>query len=378
MDIKKNPLSIAFGIFLNEERKKISGSSIEEFLKKLDSGKVLEEDSSYSESLYRLVEGGNARIHPKHLFQYIGAFYGSNIKFEPFCQLIIAIQFLDSYLGNYDKFTKAYKYLKDSGNSKYEYLLETVEPYIKYLHKNNSGIKEKMITGGVIEKLRQFLSSNTYEDFGKPAPEVQELKIFREFPTMYYGIIDQFVKSLIALPISVKAKMLWAWEDKNENNIEYLYAVSKSIESIISEENFSRYEYRYLLSPDSIFKEAHIVFLTKGDEIELKSEFCLKLKAGLKEKIDELYLIDFESKMEKVHIYCRNLSSSDSQAIFDDADTSDPAKTENYNLAWAFKLRDNINVGFKGLIGKNNELKEALNLTWDKTTTLLDQIKKLI
>lgn len=136
MEVKKNPLSIALGIFLSEERRKFSDSSVKAVVRELNLGESFDSETTYSESLYRMVESGNARIHPKHLFEYIRVFNESSINVEPFCQLIIAIQFLDAYLGDSRKFNKAYTYLKQSGNTKYESLLEAIQPYLKYLDKN--------------------------------------------------------------------------------------------------------------------------------------------------------------------------------------------------------------------------------------------------
>jgi hypothetical protein len=378
MEVKKNPLSIALGIFLSEERRKFSDSSVKAVVRELNLGESFDSETTYSESLYRMVESGNARIHPKHLFEYIRVFNESSINVEPFCQLIIAIQFLDAYLGDSRKFNKAYTYLKQSGNTKYESLLEAIQPYLKYLDKNYSVIKEQMISGSVIKKLRQFLSMDTYEDFGKSHQEIQQLKIIRDVPTIYYSFIDNFVKSLLNLPIEIKGKSLWAWEAIQ--NIEYLFSISKDVKTIISKENFKNYKYKYVLSPNSDFKEAHLIFLTNENAHELKKNFCKLLKEALMRDRENDYLKDFDTKMENIFIYSLKINDELQKKIFSNTRLVDlGTDSDYYNAAWAFQLKDNNSVGFKGVIDRKTwMLTEALSLTWGETNDLIKEIKSLI
>jgi len=384
MKIKKNPLSIALGIFFSEERKKLNDPSVSAVVRKFELGNFFENESSYSESLYRMVESGNARIHPKHLFEFIRVFEVSNIKIEPFCQLVIAIQFLDAYLDDKLQFNKAYNYLKQSGDSKYEALLDSIYPFIKDLDKSYPVIKEKMISGMAIQSVRQFLSRNTHEDFGKSAHEIHELRVFHNVPTIYHGFIDTFVNNLLSLPIEINGNSLWKWEESNLTSIEYVYSIAKDVESIISLDNFRRYKYKFVLAPNSNFKEAHLIFLTKENSKVLKKKFSSLLKQALLEnKEDQIYLENFDSKMEKIFIYNYLSIPKDLQKrIFSKSTSLDLTDVKDYyNIAWAFQLRDTKVglVGFKGCIDKKTWLlSEALNLNWSDTKSLITEIKELI
>lgn len=366
--LNRNPLSIALGAYLGAERQRISPD--------LKSGKLAQK-LGVGESLYRMIESGNARIHPKNFLKFISVFEASSIEHGAFCRLLIAIQFLDSFLDSSDEFASAVIQLK-ANDERYSELLTSLQPLFEKVLKGDDDLKEVLQTGKVVESIREFLSQP--DSGAKETDEVQQEKIagiFQEIPTIYYSFIDKMIQDLMTLPLGFRSGDLWKWEKNNRSDFKYLHAVVKDVEAIISETNFKQYKYEYLWSPN--FIEAHIIFVGNHNEKKLHNEFCKLLKKSLEASHDIHLLHDFDEKVKKLFIHSVELTPDENKEIFTDVDPNDLSDTIRYDLAWVFELQRKVFVGLKAKVPNESwKLQEGISLNWNKTSLLYNKIKEIV
>jgi hypothetical protein len=366
--LNRNPLSIALGAYLGAERQRISPD--------LKSGKLAQK-LGVGESLYRMIESGNARIHPKNFLKFISVFEASSIEHGAFCRLLIAIQFLDSFLDSSNEFASAVTQLK-ANDERYSELLNSLQPLFEKVLKGVDDLKEVLQTGKVVESIREFLSQP--DSASKETNEVQQEKItgiFQEIPTIYYSFIDKMIQDLMTLPLGFRSGDLWKWEKNNRSDFKYLYAVVKDVEAIISENNFKQYKYEYLWSPN--FIEAHIIFVGNHNETKLHNEFCKLLKKSLEATHDIHLLHDFDEKVKKLFIHSVELTPDENKEIFTDVDPYDLSDTTKYDLAWVFELQRKVFVGLKAKVPNESwKLQEGISLNWNKTSLLYNKLKEIV
>jgi hypothetical protein len=303
--LEKNPLNLALGAYFSHERLKIAPDN---------SSKAVANLLDIGESLYRMIESGNARVHPKNVTKFIQVFGASHIDFDALCKLLIAIQFLDVSSGSVEDFDKAITELKDA-DLKISILLNSIHTLIKAVKNKNDNQKEIANQKIIIESIHNFLSN--HGNFGKQEKEIKNERIeriFKHLPTLYYDLIDNFIDDLLNLPMGFRANDLKRWEDRNveKENIKSMYAIVKYKESIISDENFKDYKYKFLW--DKKFQQAHMVFITDESKNAIENEFKAKLFNAIKDnpKTKE----SFEKAMDKMKISVVKLSEDEGSKIF--------------------------------------------------------------
>ena len=365
--INRNPLSIALGAYLSAERQRISPD--------LKSGRLAQK-IGIGESLYRMIESGNARIHPKYFLNFISVFEASSIEHGAFCRLLIVIQFLDSFLDSSSDFAFAVKQLK-AYDQRYFELLNSLQPLLDSVMRGEENFGEIFKTGRVVESVKDFLSQP--DSGSKETSELQQEKIagiFQEIPTIYYSFIDKMAQDLMTLPLGFRSGDLWKWEKNNRTEFKYLYAFVKDVKAIISKDNFSRYKWEYLWS--SNFIEAHLIFLGKHNEGKLHNDFCKYLKLSLEASRDIKMLSDFSEITKKIKIHCVELTNDEISEILTDVDPNDLNEITNYELAWVFELQRKIFVGLKAkVISADWKIQEGISLNWKKTDGLYKKLKDI-
>ncbi|MFN3299835.1 MAG: hypothetical protein ACK41Z_06545 [Sediminibacterium sp.] len=113
--LDKNLLSVALGSYLVRERAALINSK----------SKDVSSAIGISDSLYRMIEAGSARIHPKYILDFIKVFNASSIQFNAFAEIIFLIQFLDSFTSDANKYNEALNNLLEK-TTKYQKILETI------------------------------------------------------------------------------------------------------------------------------------------------------------------------------------------------------------------------------------------------------------
>jgi transcriptional regulator with XRE-family HTH domain len=368
----KNPIAIIFGGVLRETRKELN-IPIQELVDTI----------GINISYYRLLESGTHVIHISKTIDLVNAFnhFGANLNYEGVTKIIMGIYYTQSLIAETNK---------EIIHSKIETLLENLKEldnklYILLQEFYNNGLFKLMPDGKFnLEKINsnelgglvnQFLTN--YTDYGKEEKVVINEKvqqIFQNLPTLYYEFVDNFINDLLNLPMGFRINDLKKWEDRNtdKQNIKSLYALIKYKDSIIDDNNFSKYKYKFLW--DKSFHKANMVFITPLSKEQVQKEFKEKLYNAIK---DSPNMRDgFDKAIEKLNISVVTISDEVSSKIFTVSD--DPIE---YNLAWVFCLQSNINVGLKAKVyfdnNQINEFRDFISLNYEDSQDLLNNIMQL-
>lgn len=360
MATDRNPLSIALGAYFSSEKFRFGNDTKSSSIaRKLEIG----------ESLYRMIESGNARVHPKNAFKFIEVFNVNQIHFDALCKLLFAIQFIDAQMSTVAEFENAIKTLKGKTDDKLANFLDEINPIIEAVKIDEVAIKKACSDSRVIAAVGNFLSANpTYSFVAKNAQELTLNKILSQLPTLYYDFIEKTIDNLLSLPMGFRKDDLWKWENINKSKFEYLYAVIKDRDSIIDENNFENYRYEYLWNDE--FKEAHMVFVGEHDVKTLKKDFCKKLKSVFPTNSD--LLKNFDEAMEKVKFY-----STNNQTLVDGILTSPLNSKDNFIVAWIFVLNTQVDVGLMANQSGAN-FTDFISLNFEDSQNLFNKIKQII
>lgn len=370
--LDKNLLSVAFGNYLSKERAALVNSK----------SKDIAPDIGISDSLYRMIESGSARIHPKYILDFIRVFNGSNIQFDAFAELILLIQFLDSYTETYSKYHSALKELKEKA-TKYNKLLESVEYLLIEVQKSKpKNIQD--LENNVSENIKSFLSLGNL--YNKTQVEIQESypsNFFKNIPTHQMEIFEKIKQYVLLQPKSYTAITSWDWEKNNMPLFTNCIILDKQPDIITGLKNLTNYRYEYLWQ--SGFHKTSILFIGNETSITYKNLFKLNLRKSLEAlslkdntKIGgdaKEMLKDFDEIIDKkVEVKC--ISTQEDKIL---AAKILKATEENpYNAAWVFSLDNFFNVGVRAIVeGDDARLAKGDYLTFDDTLTTLKELTDL-
>jgi uncharacterized protein YdcH (DUF465 family) len=272
--VEKNPLSVALGYYLSRERQQLPkdiGNKSKDVAAAIKIG----------DSLYRMIESGNARIHPKTVLKYISVFNSSGIKFEALCKFLVTIHFLDAYLEDYTEFKKAINELKDV-DEQFKTLFEAMRPVFESIEKGNQNIKPLIEEEKIYDEIRKLLTES--DSYGKSSEEIQEeqiVKIYNRVPTFYSDFAHEILNKIFSLPLTIRFSKLWQWEDEYSSRFRLMYSIVKNHENVTSYSNLFRYNYKFLWEKD--FEKFHFIFLD-CDKDGVKEKFKTNLKEVYKNK----------------------------------------------------------------------------------------------
>lgn len=361
VQLNRNPLSICLGVYFSQERKKIAPHN---------RAKDVANDLNMSESLYRMIESGNARIHAKYLPNYIRVFQASNIQFDPFCKIIIAIQFIDSFMDPSDSnyFINAINTLKTI-DSDYKILFNKIIPLMNQINYEDENFRDTFITRGVIEEIGFYLSSVTYKSYSKSRVESQRDLInsfLNRIPSIHYHIVESFMTSLEYLPRSFRRYDLWKWEKSNNRKIEKLYALLYETDFIINENNLSAYPYSYIW--EDTFKEGHLLCWSDKSSVELKTKFSNIIKKIAEKKFkDNFKESEYLKVVAKFHFHI----VKDHETITRILNLKD-----KWKIAWIFELNTGAKVGLRAQ-QEGSKFFDYISLNMEKTERLYEDLKSL-
>lgn len=143
----RNPLAQALGIVLQNTRDKMGGISSNEVANRL----------GLAASHYRMIEAGSAILQPSRAIRVIQTF--ETIEFVPLCQVLVAIQILDSIKDSVDDMRTISAVLAETvppmagifkGFNKLWNMIETKEA---------ADVMKKLISEGVVKELEAFLTT---------------------------------------------------------------------------------------------------------------------------------------------------------------------------------------------------------------------------
>ena len=290
----RNPLAQALGIVLQNTRDKMGGISSNEVANRL----------GLAASHYRMIEAGSAILQPSRVIKVIQTF--KTIEYVPLCQVLVAIQILDSVKDSVDDMRTISAVLSETappmsgffkGLNKLWNMIETKEA---------SDVMKKLISEGVVKELETFLTtepilltSEQINNFMTPTyqyPITGQLyskigNILQGVAPFYLDTILQLIENLKGITPRVTAEELARWESTHKSRITHIIGVLRNPQILFDVESF---DYGFLWQEN--FQKLLIIH---RDQPEPKN-------ISVKEKITDSLRKKFETERIK---YGRELQS---------------------------------------------------------------------
>jgi hypothetical protein len=369
--LDKNLLSVALGNYLIKERAALINSKSKDVAAAI----------GISDSLYRMIEAGSARIHPKYILDFIKVFNASSIQFNAFAEIIFLIQFLDSFTDNANKYSGALNNLLTKTN-KYIKILEPLEQLSLELQKSKPKNVE-VLQAVIVEELKSFLSLGDLHS--KTQSEIQESypdTFFKDIPTNQVGIFEKIKEFVLTQPRTYSSATSWDWEKNNKTFFKNCFILDKQPEIITGLKNLSNYRYEYLWEAN--FEKTCILFISNETPEKHKDVFKKNLKKSFdnRSKQNDVEgqrakerLITFDKIIdEKIEMKCISAESDKIEAN----KILKATESNNYNAAWVFSLSNFLNVGVRAILeGDEARLTQGDYLTFEETYTILKELEEL-
>jgi transcriptional regulator with XRE-family HTH domain len=290
----RNPLAQALGLVLKNTRDKMGGISSSEIAGRL----------GLAASHYRMIESGSAILQPSRAIKVIQTF--ETIEYVPLCQVLVAIQVLDSVKDSVDDMRTISAVLAEAvpamekilkGLNKLWNIIETKEP---------TEAARKLESEGISRELENFLTTepvsftaDQLDNFMTPTyqyPISGQLyskigNILQGVAPFYLDTILELIENLKGITPRVTAEELARWESKHKSRITHIIGVIRNPEIIFDVESF---DYGFLW--DENFKKLLIIH---RDQPNLKN-------ISVRDKIAESLRKKFETERIK---YDRELQS---------------------------------------------------------------------
>ena len=274
LKVEKNPLSVVLGYYLSRERQLLPKDLGNKSKDVADAIKI-------GDSLYRMIESGNARIHPKTVLKYISVFNSRGIKFEALCKVLIAIHYLDAHLNDFNEFKKAADELKGI-DEQFRTLFDAMAPVFREIENGNQNIKQLIEDENIYEEIKKLLTETEF--YGKNVEDIQDeqiVKTYSRVPTFYSDFAGDILNRIFSLPLTIRFSKLWQWEDEYSSRFRLMYSIVKDHRNVTSLANLFRYNYKFLWEKD--FVKFHFIFLD-CDKDEVVREFKKNLRTAYEKK----------------------------------------------------------------------------------------------
>ncbi len=292
----RNPLTQTLGLVLQTIRDKMGGVSSSDIASAL----------GLAASHYRMIEAGSANLQPSRAVKIVQTF--DTIEFIPLCQVLIAIQSIDSAMES----TADMKAMAD--------LLSEVNPTLRNLFEKFSPLWETIQTATVAEVARRIretgidrelekflttepvtLTADQINNFMSPTyqqPISGQLyykigNILQGLAPFYLDTVLELIDNLRNITPRVTPSELARWESQHKNRIAYIVGVVRKSEIIL---NVNTFDYSFLWQDN--FRK---LFIIHRDSPVMKTE---SVQATITEKLRHR----FESERVK---YDRELATFD-------------------------------------------------------------------
>ena len=347
MPVFKNPLSVAFGMAIQQERKKLSISDDE-----------LAENIGIKPSFFKLIENGTNNLHVNKSVALVESLE-CMLSFNSVSKILTAISMIEAVKRdseNSDASEELQQRTYVTGISLVLEKLSIHEPSLKDLmnHFNDSEFLDAISTSNTKEAkhliIGNFLDVEMVNFLCHPVNHYPEkasnhylIDKILESPTLYYDFIANTIEGFTTLPITVKHSDLWRWEEKHQQQFKEMVCLTRSTKSVVSIENLRRYHFNHLWEHQ--FTRARFIFLSEESPQHLEEDFKFLYKQRLEESInrecESEHLIinaqdkqkNFDKALRKIKFQCTNNDVSD---LIDD----------EYTAIWFFTFQNSMVVGF--------------------------------
>ena len=294
----RNPLAQALGLVLQNTRDKMGGISSSEIAGRL----------GLAASHYRMIESGSAILQPSRAIKIIQTF--ETIEYVPLCQVLVAIQVLDSVKDSVDDMRTISAVLAEvvpamekilKGLNKLWNIIETKEP---------TEAARKLEGEGIARELENFLTTepvsftaDQLDNFMTPTYQYPiSGQLYSKIGNILYGVapfyldtILQLIENLKGITPRVTAEELARWESKHKSRITHIIGVIRNPEIIFDVESF---DYGFLWEEN--FRKLLIIH---RDQPNLK-DVCVR------DKIAESLRKKFETERIKYERELQNLEQT--------------------------------------------------------------------
>ncbi|MFC1737803.1 hypothetical protein ACFL1G_01990 [Planctomycetota bacterium] len=292
----KNPLAQTLGLVMQNMRDRMGGVSSSEIASRL----------GLAASHYRMIEAGSAILQPSRAIRIVQTF--ETIEFVPLCQIMVAIQILDSAKSSIADMHTTTDMLIEANPALSEILkkLDALWDVIK--NGKPSEVAEKIVSDGIEDELTKFLTTEPVnltaeqiDNFMAPTyqhPLTGQLydkigNILHGVAPFYLDTVLQLIDNLKNITPRVTAEELARWEMLHKNRISDIIGIVRKPEVVLDVNTF---DFSFLWQQN--FRKMIIIHRDKS-QLQDKS---------MHQQIKELLRSKFENERAK---YERELESFD-------------------------------------------------------------------
>ena len=276
----KNPLAQALGLVLQSTRDKMGGISSAEIASRL----------GLAASHYRMIEAGSAILHPSRAIKIVQTF--DTIEFVPLCQLLVAIQILDSAKQSIKDMQTTATLLTEANPALVRVLKEFDKIWTVIESAEPAEVAKQITAQGIVTELESFLTTepviftaDQFDNFMTPTyqyPISGQLynkigNILQGVAPFYLDTVLQLIDNLKNITPRVTPEELAVWESSHKNRISHIIGIVRKPEIILDVETF---DYTFLWQEN--FQKMLIIHRdkpkTQTGPVHQRIADCLKTK----------------------------------------------------------------------------------------------------
>jgi hypothetical protein len=237
----RNPLAQGLGLAFQNLRDKMGGVSSSEIASSL----------GLAASHYRMIEAGSAILQPARAIKVVQTF--EVIEFVPLCQVLVAIQILDSVKQSVDDMRTMADLIVEA-NPALSRVMSRLENVWDILGTSEASfVSRQILSEGIVKELEAFLttepvalSADQIDNFMTPTfenPISGQLyskigNILQGVAPFYLDIILQLVDNLKGITPRVTPEELAVWEAKHKSRISHIIGIVRKPEIIMDVDTF--------------------------------------------------------------------------------------------------------------------------------------------
>lgn len=370
----KNPLNQAFGLVLRNEREKRSWSC-----------EYVAQQTGLKSSYIQQVEKGQYNLHVSKCFTLYKTFKGVDVQdgnefsLEGLMQLLGIISVLEARGKETEASEQNYmKGIKQAAHElradiKIDKLFSKFFEYGVFDVDRSDKAQSIIIEKNIHSLVNDFLVNyNDFESNYEKRESTSLESFFDDLPSLYFEYVKNSKENLLKLPFQIAFSGIWEWEARHKNDFVEMICLCDSADGVISEDNLSRYSYRYLWE-NNFEKVQFIFFNEKRTSEEIKSNFSENLRKSLTKKEDESIFNTFEDGINKFNV---KVIKSEPNSVFNSITDEllyppSDVTIKPYSAIWIFTLKDGrsvYSVSFLANINyENNLLTEGISLNIKET-----------
>jgi hypothetical protein len=372
----RNPFAQALGLVLQGTRDRIGGISSSDIAASL----------GLAASHYRMVEAGSAVIQPSRAIRLVQTF--ETIEFVPLCQVLVAVQLVDSARQSVADMQAVVDLLKEANPAMLGLLNKFDELWDTVATCESSQVARRIINIGLEKELYTFLTTEpatlTTEqitNFMTPTyehPVSGQLydkigNILQGVAPFYLDAVLQLVENLKNVTPRVTPDELARWEAQHKSRISYIIGIVRKPEIIL---NVDTFDYTFLWEEN--FRKMVLIYRDRPSaetgEISERIVHCLKEKFCAEKLRYERQLSSFDQTIaEKLLIrYDRQLAAAIDRVLLH-------RNIEMTNL-WFYIMTTGYVVPFidNAVSDSQNTDVYGTSLAYDETCEKLVSIRELL